>query len=113
MRQTAWILTLVLAAGPAASEEETGRSLLERGAELFLEGLLQEMEPALDEMQELGAQLTPSFRNFMAEMGPALTQLFDKVEDWSRYHPPEILENGDVIIRRKQDLPAPQDDVEI
>ena len=39
------------------------------------------------------------------EMGPALAEIADKVEDWSRYEAPEILPNGDIIIRRKPDLP--------
>lgn len=112
MRATALIVTLALMAGPALSEEESGRGLIERGAELFLEGLIQEMAPALEEMQDLGAQLTPALRNFMAEMGPALTELLGKVEDWSRYHPPEVLENGDIIIRRKVAAPS-EDEIEI
>lgn len=111
-----YVLTLMMAiglSGAALAEDTDERGLIERGAEMLLEGLLQEMEPAIDEMQSLGGQLTPAFRNFMAEMGPALTQLFEKVEDWSRYHPPEILENGDIIIRRRVEDPAPEDEVEI
>jgi len=44
--------------------------------------------------------------NLMTEMGPALTELQDTIEDWSNYHPPEVLPNGDIIIRRKP-APAP------
>lgn len=75
-------------------------SLMERGLELFLEGLVQEIEPALEGMQD-----------FVAQMGPALGDILDQVEDWSVYAPPEILPNGDIIIRRKKDPPSP--DVEI
>ncbi len=65
----------------------------------FLEGLLEEMEPAFEGM-----------RGFMAEMGPALGELMEEVEDWSRYEAPEVLPNGDIIIRRKPDESPPPED---
>ena len=64
--------------------------MMERGAQEFLEGLLKEMEPAWREMQ-----------SFMDEMGPSMIDLMDQVKDWSAYEPPVILDNGDIIIRRK------------
>lgn len=63
---------------------------MERGAQQFLEGLLQEMEPAWEQMQ-----------GFMDQMGPAMLELMDEIKDWSVYEPPEVLDNGDIIIRRK------------
>jgi hypothetical protein len=69
---------------------------MERGAQQFLEGLLKEMEPAIDGMQ-----------GFLKEMGPAMSDLLRKVEDWSVYDVPEVLPNGDIIIRRKPDAPKP------
>ena len=63
-------------------------------AQQFLEGLLQEMEPAWRELQ-----------GFMDAMGPAMIELMDEVQDWSAYEPPEILDNGDIIIRRKPQVP--------
>ena len=44
----------------------------------------------------------------MDEMGPAMIELMDEVKDWSAYEAPEILENGDIIIRRKPQEPAPE-----
>jgi hypothetical protein len=41
----------------------------------------------------------------MEQMGPALLGLMDEIKDWSVYEPPEILDNGDVIIRRKPQIP--------
>jgi hypothetical protein len=82
-------------------ETDTGPSLMERGAEMFWEGLRQEMAPALEEFQGLMATIGPSMQDFLTEMGPALAEIADKVEDWSRYEAPEILPNGDIIIRRK------------
>jgi len=78
-------LCLGLAAAPAFAQEagegsgsdmEEGFSLLEEGTRLLLRGLLSEMEPALRELQG------------------ALREL-------DAYHPPEVLPNGDIIIRRK------------
>ena len=46
---------------------------------LFMKGLMQEMEPALDELGGL-------------------------LENLDAYHPPEVLPNGDIIIRRKTPL---------
>ena len=101
-------LVFLLAAGlaaPVASEEtENGLSLMERGAQLFMEGILREMEPALEGFEDIGPQL----RDFAREMGPALGELLEQVQDWSAYHPPEILPNGDIIIRRKQPEDEPE-----
>lgn len=117
MRRTllATIAVLALAAPLGAQEEpepeeERGLSLMERGARQFMEGMLREMEPALEGLGELG----PMFRSFAREMGPALRDLIEQVEDWSVYHPPEMLPNGDIIIRRKpsEELPKPLEDNE-
>ncbi|RBW59052.1 hypothetical protein [Ruegeria sp. A3M17] len=97
-------LTVVIAL-PASAEEEGNKSLMEQGAELFFEGLRKEMEPALDELLGLAEQFGPAMQSFIAEMGPALAELADEIEDWSAYETPEILPNGDIIIRKK----LPQD----
>ena len=47
-------------------------------------------------------QLAPEFE----KMGPALDELAQKLGDLSLYHPPEVLENGDIILRRKTPLEA-------
>lgn len=106
----ATLSVLILAAPLGAQEEpvpdeDEGLSLMERGARLFMEGMMKEMEPALDGLGELG----PMFRSFAKEMGPALRDLMEKVEDWSVYHPPEMLPNGDIIIRRKEPEERPSD----
>ncbi|WP_170331657.1 hypothetical protein [Ruegeria arenilitoris] len=96
---------------PAQAEEETGKSLMEQGAELFFKGLRQEMEPTLEDLQGLVSQFGPAMQSFFEQMGPALAELAGEIEDWSAYEPPEILPNGDIIIRKKplQDQPdAPE-----
>ncbi|WP_170769160.1 hypothetical protein [Ruegeria lacuscaerulensis] len=95
---------------PVLAEDEPGQSLMDQGAELFFEGLRKEMEPALDELLGLADQFGPAMQSFMAEMGPALADLAAEIEDWSAYEVPEILPNGDIIIRKKPEPPevAPQ-----
>ncbi|MBO9411232.1 MULTISPECIES: hypothetical protein [unclassified Ruegeria] len=90
---------------PAHAEDDSGPSLMEQGAELFLEGLRKEMEPAFDELLGLADQFGPAMQSFMAEMGPALADLAAEIEDWSTYEVPEILPNGDIIIRKKPETP--------
>lgn len=91
---------------PAAhAEEASGLSLMERGAQMFLEGILKEMEPAVEDLQDLADDMGPALRQFADDMGPKLSELLGEVEDWSVYMPPEVLPNGDIIIRRKPDHP--------
>ena len=95
------VFALALLASPAAAQDSGGTSLMEEGARLFFEGLMEEVDPALKELQGLAEEMGPFLYDFMTEMGPALKDLMAKVEDWSLYHPPEILPNGDIILRRK------------
>ena len=71
--------TLLGAPGAAQNRDDLreGVDLLSEATRLLLRGLAGEIEPALRELEEA----------------------FD---DWNGYHPPEILPNGDIIIRRKQ-----------
>ncbi|WP_299769402.1 hypothetical protein [uncultured Tateyamaria sp.] len=121
MKQIAVALCLVISATsvPAQeTEEDRGLSLMERGAQMLMEGLMREMEPAMEGLQDMAEEFGPALRDFTAQMGPALRDLLEEVEDWSVYHPPEILENGDIIIRRKtpQELkvePTPDAQIDI
>lgn len=103
--------SLLSSAAAIAQETDPPESnLIERGLRLFLDGLAQEMEPALEGLQDLG----PGLRQFMMEMGPSLRGLVDEVQDWSDYQAPEILPNGDIIIRRKpKEIEIPKDDNQI
>jgi hypothetical protein len=79
MKPIAAIAALWLVAVPAAAQDgdvDEGMSLLQEGTRLLLRGLLAEMEPALRDLK--GA-----------------------IEGMQTYHPPEMLPNGDIIIRRK------------
>lgn len=90
---------LVLLSAPALAEEggasaDEGFSLLREGARIVFESMLDQMEPALRGMQE-------DFGMALREMEPALRDLAAMIGDLKNYHPPEILPNGDIIIRRK------------
>ena len=78
---------------------------MERGAQLFMEGILKEMEPAIEEFEGLADKMGPALKMFADEMGPKLAEILEQVDDWTAYQAPEMLPNGDIIIRRKPDHP--------
>ncbi|SIS56771.1 hypothetical protein [Phaeovulum vinaykumarii] len=108
-------LIAALLAAPLAAEEaapqdappshedgstERGFSLMEEGARLLMQGLADKIEPKLG---EIGRGLDEA----MADIEPALRELAEMIGDLRNYEPPERLPNGDIILRRKRDLPAP------
>lgn len=108
-------LCITLAVGPVVAEEDNdGLSLMEEGAMLFLKGLQQQVEPTLEDLGAMAEEVGPALKSFTEEMGPALGSMLREVEDWSAYQPPEILDNGDIIIRRKapEEIPKVEDDAE-
>ncbi|MFN3642149.1 MAG: AAA+ family ATPase [Gemmobacter sp.] len=96
----ALFLTLAL---PAAAQDTPpaeprgdmgeGMELLGEGARLLLRGLMAEMEPAL---RGLGQDI--------AALRPVLEDLARMIGDVRNYHAPEMLPNGDIIIRRRPPL---------
>ncbi len=100
MKHLALITALSMSAIPAAAQEsdvQEGFDLLGEGARLMLRGLLNEMEPALEELR-------------------------GTIQGLDQYHAPEVLPNGDIIIRRKQPgeraapggiVPLPEDGTEV
>ena len=104
MKQLLPLTLVAFTAMPAVAQEQSeDPSLMEQGLELFFEGLREEMAPTLDDFQALAEQVGPAMQDFVSEMGPALADIASQVEDWSVYEMPEILPNGDIIIRRKPD----------
>lgn len=102
---------LCLFLSSAAAQETTpippgqvqdGFSLMAEGARLLLKGLMSSMEPAMDDMGRALTQMEPTLRDLMALMG-----------DIGNYHAPEMLENGDIFIRRKQPSELPPASPEI
>jgi hypothetical protein len=85
MRWIVVIVSLCLTSPAAAQDEEAqGRDLMGEALRLFMKGLMAEMEPALDDLGDL-------------------------LDNLDAYHPPEVLPNGDIIIRRKQPVEAEED----
>jgi len=104
-------LALCLALPTSAQEapEDEGLSLMERGAQMFMEGIMREMEPAMNDLRGLAEDMGPELKRFVEEMGPAFGELMGRIGDINAYHPPEILPNGDIILRRKTPM-EPGDD---
>ncbi len=87
-------LSICLALPAAAQEEEEpgirdGFGLLSEGSRMILEGLMGEMQPFMED-----------------QMIPLLQDLSGMIDDMSAYHAPEVLPNGDILIRRRTD-PTP------
>ncbi len=59
-------------------------------------------------LEKWGKKIGPSLEAF----GPQLDALLDKVDDWTMYELPEILDNGDIIMRRKTPR-APDEPTEV
>ncbi len=81
------VLVLVLAPSTQAQAEDGEWPELRR----FLEQFAEESQDFLE--------------GWADDIAPLLEGLRGKVDDLSRFEPPEILPNGDIIIRRKPDLP--------
>ena len=77
---------------PAAPAEdlEQGLSLMEQGAQLLLRHMMGKVEPSLQEMTEA-----------LKQAQPQLLKLLAMVDDIRNFHAPELLKNGDILIRRK------------
>ncbi|MGI9393074.1 MAG: hypothetical protein ACR2OY_00370 [Boseongicola sp.] len=76
MKTLALIFTLMATSVSAQDEEPGGRDLMSEALRLFMRGLMEEMEPAFDDLNNL-------------------------LNNIDVYHPPEMLPNGDIIIRRR------------
>lgn len=95
---------------PAPKDDlREGVDLLGEGARRLFKGLIDGMEPSL---QELGKSF--------AEMEPVLRDLASRIGDIRNYDAPETLPNGDILIRRKpgtlppdQTKPAPEGEIEL
>ena len=98
-------MVLCLTAAPVAAQENTeeGLDLINRGARMLFQEFIEQVDPAL--------------REFMQQMDPAMEELRGLLDDINAYHPPEILPNGDIIIRRKEPLnpnePVPEGGIEL
>lgn len=106
MKRFAVPLLLCLSAAPVLAQDDDGLSLMDQGARLFLRGLMSELEPTLDELEGMAQEIKPGLQALADEMGPALAQIIARIDDLRYYEAPVILENGDILIRRRAEAPA-------
>ncbi len=109
------LLCLGLGLSPAVAQDagrsvDDGMSLMERGAKIIMRSLLDDMEPAIKDMRK-------GLQEAATEIGPALRELLAKIDDIRNFDPPEVLPNGDIILRRKAPVemavPAPGAEIEL
>lgn len=67
--------------------------------------------PTEDELEQLGELAESWMKRFADRMSPMVEQLKDMVDDMNAYQAPEMLPNGDIIIRRKPDVEATEDEL--
>jgi hypothetical protein len=100
------VAATLLAFPVVAQDSEDGGSLLDQGANMILRGLLEEVAPPLQELAGISAEVLPTFQILAQEMGPAFVDVLGRVDSITNYQSPEILPNGDIVLRRSPDAPA-------
>ncbi|HKL68915.1 hypothetical protein [Salibaculum sp.] len=98
-------LTVTAQSDTPEGEIGEGFSLMEEGARLMFRGILREMEPAMEDVEGMARKIRPALDMLASEMGPALIELMGKLDDVRHYTAPEVLPDGDIIIRRREDAP--------
>ncbi len=94
----------VLLATPVPAAAQNGDGTGDGFAELMgrmediLRGFLSDMEPQMRQLEKDLSQLEPELRGFLEQM-----------RDMVQYHPPEVLPNGDILIRRRDPDQTPPD----
>lgn len=86
MRAAGTLLALALLAGPAVAQPPPEETWLPERLDRALREMMEDMKPALDEALD-----------YMRSFGA--------IDDPRHYEVPEILPNGDIIIRRRDDAP--------
>ena len=102
LARTALLALLLAAPLPLAAQVDApaeGGGEMERGLRLFLDGLRDELEPGLRGLGDLARDAAPLLRDCQDRLGAV-------VDDLDAYEAPEILPNGDILIRRREPLPT-------
>jgi hypothetical protein len=93
MRQ--WILLLTLCALPAIAVAQDSTP--------------DEDTPFFEGFDDLAEGMRKLFEEFSNDVTPMLDDLAQQLRGLNGYHPPEMLPNGDIIIRRKTAPEPPED----
>ncbi len=78
--------------------DETGAPTVLERLDRFLRDFLADVEPQLRDFEQGLSALEPELQRFLSEL-----------RGMTQYHPPEILPNGDILIRRRHPDPADED----
>lgn len=70
----------------------------------------QEDDSLSEGMRRLSEGSRIILERIMGDLAPMMAELRSMINDFSRYEMPEVLPNGDIIIRRKPEDPAPDHD---
>ena len=105
MRPLALAAALLLALPAAAQDagEDPPQGEIERGLRLFMDGLRDELEPGLRGLGDMARDAAPVLRDLQERLAGV-------VDDLDAYEAPEVLPNGDILIRRKAPLAPPADE---
>lgn len=96
---------LLCFASPLAAQEGEGFNLMEEGARIFLRGLMSEMEPAIEDLEGFAEEIGPVMRGLAGELRPIVSDILAAIDDIQYYREIEVLENGDILIRRSENAP--------
>ncbi len=83
-------------------EEEAPSVPLFEFFERMLRGFMTEIEPQMRDLE----------RGFEA-LEPELQAFLERLRGMAQYHPPEVLPNGDILIRRREAEEVPPEDEEV
>lgn len=104
MKEILPIFAAVVMALPAYAQTygqtqgQTEDQTLAQSADSPLENLFEDFRKQLEEFSD---EVGPMMEGFTKEVSPLLEGLADQLKDLNAYHAPEILPNGDILIRRK------------
>ncbi len=65
--------------------------------------------PLIEGLDELAEGMRKLLEGFTDDMAPMVEDMAEQLKGLNAYHPPEVLPNGDIIIRRKTPKDAPKD----
>lgn len=109
------VLALLIAAPPAFADEGAPRTFLDDLFEEFanrtedaMRDMIEDIQPEFEEfLNELG----PEVEDLMGRIVPELQELADELGGMVLYELPEVLPNGDIIIRRRRTAPPVPEDL--
>ncbi len=100
MTHLAPVAVLLMLATPAAAQSTEAPGLLERLLGGFMDQMIEDAAPHLENLERDMGLLAESMR-------PTMERAAALIDDVGNYQSPERLPNGDILIRRKPGAPPP------